>query len=455
LFNKNLRSILCILIAVSMLFAFAGCGKSGSDDKTAATTAEEKKDVTVAETTAAEPVEIVFQTWNLSVEDFAKQLEVFNSENPNINVKYNTVPYTDHFAKMKVDLASGGGADVYSIQSGASAVEFKEFMEPIGLFAEKAIGADWKSKFVDEAIKQASVAGEPVGVPFGLGKAGTLWVNKTILDKYKIEIPKTYDEFKKAAQVLRQNKELPFCIGAKDTWVDFDVFMAIANDFNAAKFYAAIEGKEKWTDSDLVKAFEAWQKLFTDKVAQDGALGMNMYNDTVDLFVQNKAPIIPLGEWMLNSYTAGADTQFVKNLGSTVYTAMRIPDMNGDGKVCPLTGYIDTIEVINKNSKHKDEAMTFIKWLTMGTGYQHYMDILLDGPSVKGTAADGKDFNPQLLDNVKLYADWNSDIAGYRNIPYPEIGKALGDNLQALVGGQLTPQKAAEAMEKVSKSIKR
>lgn len=457
MFNKSLRIMLCMLVVVSLLFAIAGCGKSDNGEKAAATTAttatEGKKDVKAEETKKAEPVEIFFQTWNFQPDVFDKALEKFKSENPNIKLTFNNVPITDHFAKMKVDLASGGGADVYSIQSGSTAKEFKEFMEPIGPFAEKAIGADWKSKFFDEAINQASVAGEVVGIPFGLGKAGTFWVNKTILDKYKIGIPKTYEDLKKAAQVLRQNKELPLCIGAKDTWVDYDVFMAIANDFNSTKFYAAIEGKEKWTDPDLVKAFEAWQKLFADKVAQDGALGMNMYNDTVDLFVNNKAPIIPVGEWWLNNYT-GNDV-FKKNQETSVYVPMRIPDMNGDGKVCPLTGYIDTINCINKNSKHKEEAMTFIKWLTMGSGYQHFIDLLWDGPSVKGTIANGKDFSQQLKDNAKLYTDWNSDIAGYRNIPYPDLSKALGDNLQALAAGQSTPQKAAEEMEKASQSTKR
>ena len=414
------------------------------------TSAVSSSDTTPATTAApAAPVDITWQTWGYEHASMDPAIaDAKASDFPNVNVKFNLVPYTDHYTKLKVDLASGAGPDVFDIQDGAPAAQFAEFCEPIGPLAEKAIGADWQTKFTDYALKQDAVNGAPVGLPCGVSGNGILWVNKTLLAKYNVQPPKTLDDLKALSATFRKNGQLPFSIGAKDSWINEDVFQSIANDIDSSKLYGALDGKVKWTDPDLVKAFDVWQKLFTDKTAQDGALGMNMYNDTYDIFLKNQIPVIPVGLWMINNYT-GNDT-FKKDVADgNSYMPIRFPDVNGDGKAPGLLLGLNAIVVVNKNSQHKDEAMQFAKSLTMGKIYQNMLDILWYLPTVKDTKPQGQ-YDKELQSNLDLITSWLGDVAGSRQIKYPELQKAIDDQLQALAAGQSTPQKAAETIETAS-----
>ena len=37
----------------------------------------------------------------------------------------------------------------------------------------------------------------------------------------------------------------------------------------------------EWTESDVVKAFDYYQRLFTDGIVQDGALSTTIYNEGI------------------------------------------------------------------------------------------------------------------------------------------------------------------------------
>lgn len=454
MFSKGSKIMLCTIVAVSLMASIIGCGNVKSTTTTAQATEEQTTAAAVETTKAAEPAEISFQSWNISTEVFNEIYAIFQEDHPNIKVTYTGVPFTDHYTKMKVDLASGGGADGYQIQSGAPARQFREFIEPMEPLAKKALGDDFASRFIEIALEQSKVDGVLVGLPTGLLRAGSVWINKTMFDKYNLPVPKNYADMKAASDVFRKNKELPaFCFGAKDAWISYDVFMSIANDINRVKFYNALEGKEKWTDPEIVKAFEIYGNLFKDGIVQTGALGMSQYNDVTDLFAAGKAPGMPMGSWWLNSYTIG-NPVYKKTAETVNFVAIQMPDMNGDGKACPLTANIDLLNVINKNSKQKDAVMEWIKFLTVGKGFQYFLDILWYAPTVKDMTSNVKEATQQLNDNLKAFSVM-TDIAGARELPYPEISEALAKNLQAVAAGKLTPEKAAEAMEQASQTTKR
>jgi ABC-type glycerol-3-phosphate transport system substrate-binding protein len=115
-----------------------------------------------------------------------------------------------------------------------------------------------------------------------------------MLEKYGLKTPTSRAELAEAAKVLRDAGQYPLCIGAKDDWINLDVWMNIANGVSSEKLYKAIAGEVAFTDADLVKSFEIWKGLFDDGIFQDGALGVNMYTDTTDLFDRDATiPMIP------------------------------------------------------------------------------------------------------------------------------------------------------------------
>ncbi|NHB84371.1 hypothetical protein G7085_06465 [Tessaracoccus sp. HDW20] len=86
-------------------------------------------------------------------------------------------------------------------------------------------------------------------------------------------------------------------MGAKDGWVAQDVFQAMASSVAPGKFWAAVEGGD-WTDPGLVETMDMWQKMFSNGIFQDGALGMNLYTDAWYTWLQGDAVASPIGYWV-------------------------------------------------------------------------------------------------------------------------------------------------------------
>ena len=153
-------------------------------------------------------------------------------------------------------------------------------------------------------------------------------------------------------------------IGAKDWWLNVDVWMNMANDVNSNKLYSALEGKTPFTDEALVKSFEIWQNCFTEGIFQDGAVGMTLYNDVNNMFQrEGSIPMILNGSWAMNMYLlSDTETQSVFNGANSDHDVFMI-DWNDDGKVSPLAAAVDVTLLMNSNSKVKEQAFTWMAYL--------------------------------------------------------------------------------------------
>jgi ABC-type glycerol-3-phosphate transport system substrate-binding protein len=123
---------------------------------------------------AEEKVHLIYQTWNPGEDWFAAVKEDFEAKNPGIEVELVYVPYSDHIQKLKIDLATGQGPDVYSLQTGASLKEFRDFEVDLTPLAAKEWGADWEKTFVPFATEVTQDKGVYYGLPMGTSYAGTV-----------------------------------------------------------------------------------------------------------------------------------------------------------------------------------------------------------------------------------------------------------------------------------------
>ena len=131
------RKAIVVGMIVSMCFVMTACGEEegktegGKDGKTT----------------------ITFQTWNpgegAAIDEV---IAAFEEKNPDIKINHVYMPYSDHMQKLKVDLASGGGPDVYGMQTGASLTEFRDFEMELGAYAKEQYGDDWSSDYKEFAM---------------------------------------------------------------------------------------------------------------------------------------------------------------------------------------------------------------------------------------------------------------------------------------------------------------
>ncbi len=463
------KKILSIVLILTFIAGLTGCvNKSGTnpDSNTSsnisgtADTAASKETDAKAKGTGEKTV-VTFQTWNPmdSGPESAihKIISDFEAKNPDITINYVYVDSGSHFEQLKVKLMGGEGPDLYGMRTGSYFEAFRDFEEDITPYCKSTWGDNWESKFYDFCMKPLATDGKYYAVPLGITYAGFAWCDKNMLKSYGLDIPASYSDLLEASKVLRKNKQFPLAIGAKDTWLDVDTWMSMANDINSEKLYSAIEGKTPFTDTDLVKSFEIWQKCFTDGIFQDGALGMTQYNDVNDMFQkEGSIPMFLNGSWALNMFTlADAETHKVFNSEGADHDIFLI-DWNDDGKVCPVTAAADVLLCMNKNSKVKDAAFKFMDYLVnegqdlLVNNYLEYMPSRTDMKlNVQGLGADGQEALQVVLNNAK------DNVAGARSIVYAELDTKVQEVLQALAAGQMTPQEAAEQVEAVSKTTKR
>jgi len=457
--RKKTKTILALCMAIAMLL-LAACGSGGNKTGTGDTTspATTGSGTQTGSQNNAEKTVITFQTWNPDEPAFQLVEKDFETKFPQYDAQLVFIPYSDHISKLKVDLASGEGPDTFGLQTGATMKEFKEFLVDVAPNAKAEWGDNWLDKFIPfttELIKGS--LDSYYGLPLGSTYAGMLWADTFYFNKYNYQIPTNLNELKDVAQKFRQNGEYPLAIGAKDDWINIDMFMNIANDINPEKLYSAIDGKTSWTDPDLVQALTIWGDLFTSGVFQDGALGVNMYNDTTDLFDrEGSIPMITNGSWNIGRFLA-ADEQMAALWDETKSGHGHIPfaiDWNGDGKPAPVTAAVDVVIVQNKQSKNAEAAWDFMAYMATDGA-----DILINDLLFYFPAKAGVDFEGQLSEaGMKAFnkvSEIASNVAGYREIAYPELKQTICDNLKAIATGSVTPQQAAEAIETVSKTTER
>ncbi|MDR1949025.1 MAG: extracellular solute-binding protein [Spirochaetaceae bacterium] len=435
--RKNSLFALCcaVLMAAAALFTLGGCNRKSGE---AAASGEKG------------PVNITFRTWNPGPgEGWDIVMAEWAKIHPEITVEMLQVAYSDHVQSLKVVVASGEGPDLYGIQTGAIMQEFSEFTVDVAPKMAAKYGANWENKFIPVFLELTKGGMDTYyGLPTGAGSAGYLWANLSYFDKYGLKVPSNYNELLAVTKEFRARGEMPLITGAKDDWINLDTFINIGADINAEKLYAAIEGQVSFTDPEIVQALTIWKSLFDNGIFQDGALGINIYNDATTIWETDKlAPMITNGSWVTNGIdTFGVGEHF------DVFTI----DWNNDGKQAHVAPSVDVVVSISKESKHPDEAWTFFDWYCT-EGVKNLIDYNLSYfPVLSDHVVDLSRFSAEAQKNINKIIGIVQDRAyGYRDMPYPRLKQTIADQLKAVALGESTPQRAAEIIETASKAERR
>lgn len=404
------------------------------------------------------PVTVNWISWNPGPPLSTQFVTAFNASHPKIKLVFKNEVYDDYIKNLKLTMASGTGPDIFGTQAGAMQKAYAPFMEDLTPYAQKAWGSDWRSRFLSFGLDALTVSSVTHGLPLFDSAAGYLWYNKTIFDKYGLQPPKTFDQWVSVSNTLRSKGVTPFVQGAKDTWVDYDMYIALANAVAPGKFYQAEAGKIPWTDPDLVKAMDYWHQLFHNGIMQKGAVGATQYPDANDLFNKGQAAMILFGTWqngvMTNTALATNKTTY-KLTQNYVFLPTAFPSFDGSGQGGKLFGGPDVGLAMNNASKVKDAAWQVLSWLTSDEA-QKINAKVLNTPSIKGVSIDTSDVATDVQkEALTVEAQDLSNVIGPREITYPELQTALGDALQNVATDSQTPQQAMAAVQQVSQGIQR
>lgn len=439
--RKTQRRVSALIASVAVLGLAAGC--AGAADSNSA---GEGKDGA-----------ITFRSWSpvdQTTKDMIKATEAANKD-----IKINSVifNYPEYLVDLSTRASSDSMPDIVGLQPGALTQQYRDKLMPLQDCAEKTWGKDWKEKFYPIGLDQARM-GNPEGdenfyaLPM-LVQTVNMWANTEIMKSEGLEIPKTWDDLKGIAEKMKGKNKAGFMLPAKDSWLRNVVFLQIANNIEPGLAYKAEDGSDKWTNPRLVEALGYWQKLFTDKLVQDGAVSLDAYPGGANQFEAGNAAMIPLGAWWIQQSDPSKKEIAPLSQGMKGFEPFLFPTIPGGADKSQFVGGIDVSLGIAKNTKNPEKACKVLTDWISGKGAQVLTNTFNDLPAFKGITPEKFTSDHQKELWTKFVEEWMPQVQYSRYLKSPKMDQALGDQLAALATGGTTPEKAAEALQKVQDKV--
>jgi raffinose/stachyose/melibiose transport system substrate-binding protein len=205
-------------------------------------------------------------------------IDKFKSDYPNVRVTHEATPGFDHQTKIKLDATSNRLPDIFSFWR----LDPSYGLDQIADAGRLADLTEWKNNdpffkdlFDDSSWGTATRKGVVYGVPNQMFYIFLL-ANKTVFDRAKVAIPKTWDEFVAAGPALKAAGEIPW--GANN-----------GNDSMAARIYNYVMsrhlgnekavnihgGAEAVNTPEMVEAATLVQKLLSGNLPADAITTSN------------------------------------------------------------------------------------------------------------------------------------------------------------------------------------
>ena len=378
------KSVLVVCIIICTLF-LSGCGNKKTQ-------------------------EIQFATWGSKTEiEIIKPIIKEYNKTHNIKVKLVHIPQ-NYFQKLHLLFASKLAPDVIFVNN-----LYLKIYQKADLFEDLTPYIN-KDDYFKNALSTMSINGKVYAVPRDVSSF-VIFYNKDIFKKAKINPDKNWDinKFYETAKELKSVSDIGFC-----------------TEFSAVSWgnFISIENKPIFLNGELTireeKSLEALQKL-ANKITKDG-LGANKEQLTLtpcaQLFLTQKTPIFISGRWSLPKITSQAKFEYGI-----------LPFPKGSSKYyIPLdsSGW-----AIYKNSKNKDAAIDFVKYISSDENIEKMTKLGLITPAKKRIANSESFKDGEVFIDIIEKSTPNIVPADY-NIKIDKINNAA----ESVLGGYKTAKES-------------
>jgi raffinose/stachyose/melibiose transport system substrate-binding protein len=381
----------------------------------------------------ADPISLTVTSWR--VDDMAEMNRIhalFTKTHPNITINFQPVETILYPAAMAEKLKKGTAEDLIYLRPFEVGRAFYEdgylddlTLEISGLDKYSAINLKaWTNK--DGVI---------YGVP-SMGVTHGVYYNKSIFQKYGIQVPATWNEFIAACEKLRLGGETVIAQGAVTDWPLYEiVYSGIGANFYGGEVsrQELMAGTMKMTDPKFLSAFDMVQSL---KKYFPAGFETKTYEQMREIFATGKAAIFFSGSWEISVFEGYGMTS--EDIGW-----FAPPVINAGDKVQYVLN-VDAGIGLNKNCKNKEAALEYIKWVASAEYAQALMTELPGFISLTpGTFTVSNPLAQQMFE-VSATADLTIRLMAERLSAQSPAGSALmGESLIGLLTGIYTPASAA------------
>ena len=425
MFNKKTVAIFMSFIMLLSL-ALAGCSSSSSSEESSA---DGKKVIKFMHLWPEGSSNAQFSI----VKDVIAEYE---KEHTDIKVETEILNPDQYREKLKVLASSNELPDIGMTWSDGFIKPYVEgdMLAPLDDVVDN--DADLKDAFIPGVKESYAVDGKTYGLPLELN-ISYVFYNKEIFEKYNLEVPQTFEEYKNVVKTLADNGVVPATVGAKDGWPASFWFMYLADRIGGSTILTdVIKGKAKMDDPAIVKAAEEVQNLVDMGGFVKGSSALSN-DDAKGYFMNEQAAMFLTATWELPNYTTSPDVaqEFKDKIGY-----FKFPTYEG-GKGESIDSYVGGPGVglfVAKDSKVQEEAKDFVGYLVKRWGEKSVIDAGVIPATKVDTAS--LDLAPMYIEILKDLSEASNVTTYFDTQSSPAVSELHHDLVTALFGKQVTPE---------------
>jgi ABC-type glycerol-3-phosphate transport system substrate-binding protein len=254
-----------------------------------------------------------------------------------------------------------------------------------------------RDEYSEGLIDAFTFDGKKYGLVYGV-EYWPVWYNKDIFADLNLSVPETWDEFMSVCKTLKANGKIPLMQTVLGRWPTFIMFEEMIMGQDPNLYVDLCEGRAKYTDPRVRKAFEVWKNLIEKGYFTDS--GTDLFTDSPVLFNQDKLAMVVCGTWYYTSVLTANGVPEDK-IGAFI-----LPSHNpGAGKVIVLEAMPI---LVSKNAPHLDAAKTVADWLMGPEGNGFLAKMITSFPA--NMKSDASYLPPVKIDLMNTILDENYTI---------------------------------------------
>lgn len=258
----------------------------------------------------------------------------FETENPNIKIKWVDVPFSEGEKRTLASVLSDNPPDLVNLNPDFSST----LAHKCALYE---IPQSKTLQFNQEILNSLKTNGKIYSIPWYATSAITIY-NKVLINKAGIQVPKTYSEIEKFAPIVRKNTNAYIIL---PNITENDTMLKILNKYGITNY-------TQLATDDSVHVFNMFKSMYAKNLIPKETVTMTL-QESLEKYMSGNIVLLGAGANFLN--------MIKENAPSTYKTTDVAPQIVGElgQNDFSLMNFVIPIK-----SKHKEEALKFALFLT-------------------------------------------------------------------------------------------
>ena len=441
---KKLKVFSVLMILVLFGALIVGCAPANNapedvvvDEPAVEEPAVEEPEVEEPEEEEKEPVTLTVWTEYATSpkSDMAEYwVETFEAKYPWITVESRVISQLIGEEALRVGLLGSEAPDIFHVQSRGEVVDYVEaglLYDLTDFYNERA--DRFASSFDALSEWQSVVGGKRWAIPYTVLHINLIWYNVDMLDTYGIDADSivTLDDLMAACDVLDENGEICFQLGAGSTWPagHWSEFF-IQQNLPEESWYKLATGEKKWADPDIVDAVSYLEEFYNRGYFQPG-VAADSRDTTMAAHFQGNGAFFAAGSWHL--YNKGGD------LAPPDWEFKFIPFPVAADSVVenPVLSTNNVLWAVHADTDVPEEALLFLDHVLSLETAQKHVEMLQEFLVIEGSVTP--DNASEEFVAIAEWAEAGTGINWLENYFTREvINEALWGGATGVLSGQIT-----------------